>query len=553
MAGRSQRSGKGSYGEVGLPVAGRYLTPRSRNRLLAAGGAALALLLALAAADFFARDATLLSNGPLSSDHANLERDCAACHTAGGGPVTDEACSACHERHGDRLGVYSFASHYLYRSADFQRLVPSEREPPCSACHVEHRGREAEVVRVPDARCLRCHDYGSFSRRHPEFDFAADGEADSGALSFPHVHHVNELLRRQGLGPADVERVCLTCHNPRPDGRSFQPIDFDRHCDACHLTTSEGTDPLPVAGGGDDGPGPGVETLEAIQRRGEPGTLWAWSINPREFRRQGERVIKTPLYHRDPWVLYNLRRLRHRLYPDGGLADLLTATPEVPASELKTLYAEAIAHLEELMLGLRSRPEPEIQAELQRLGTALNQLRRRLDDPYAPLDETGFLFALGPPADDLDPAAVAAVDAVAGSLTKPCRQCHAVRDATIVRVQADQRTLRRAEFDHRAHVVQRRCLDCHDRIPIREFLGSETKPEPARDRAEIYNLPRIARCRECHNPHLASQSCVTCHLFHPDPGRRSELLLYVDQPPPVTAGEAGGPADDDDREDADAG
>jgi predicted CXXCH cytochrome family protein len=546
MASKGRREGKGSYGEVGLPVAGRYLPRRARNRLLAAGGVFAAVLVAVAAIDFFARDATLLSNGPLSSDHSNLRDNCAACHSPGGA-VTDAACSTCHERYGDRLGIYTFASHYLYRSTDFQRVVPSAREVPCTGCHVEHGGRQAAVTRSPDARCLPCHDVGSFSRGHPEFDFAADGAADSGALRFGHIHHVNELLRRQGLEPADVERTCLACHNPRPDGRGFEPIDFDRHCDACHLTTAERTPPLPVDDGG-DGPGtgsaPGVETLEAIQRRGEPGTLWAYSVNPDDFRRLGDRVVKTPLYHRDPWVLYNLRRLRHRLYPDGGLADLLTATPDVEPAELRSLYTEAIAHLEQQMVGLRSRPEPEIQAELRRLGTVLAELRRRLEDPYAPLDETRFLLALGPPA-ALDPAAVEAVDRVADSLTEPCRRCHQVRDATIVRVQADQRTLVRAEFDHRAHIVQRRCLDCHDEIPIREHLGSDDKPPPEVDRAEIYDLPRIAQCRECHNPQLASESCVNCHLFHPDPARRSEMLLYVDQPPPESGDGAAGESEPD--------
>ena len=104
-------------------------------------------------------------------------------------------------------------------------------------------------------------------------------------------------------------------------------------------------------------------------------------------------------------------------------------------------------------------------------------------------------------------------------------------ELTIARVQEDQRTLRRAEFNHRAHIIEVRCLECHTRIPITENLDASIslyEIDPASDHAGILNLPGIEVCRECHNPRLASDRCTTCHLFHPDQSRRSELVLYVD-------------------------
>jgi len=520
---RKANGRKGTFSDLGLSVAGRYLVPSSRNRLLLIGGIAVAALLVVAFASFLTRGSGLLASGPLSSNHATLEEDCAACHRPFD-EVTSDACSVCHEKYGDKLGVYTFAAHYLYRSNDFQRLVPSEHETSCAACHLEHRGREAEITEVPDERCLVCHENGSFHDQHPEFDFAAEGLADDDALRFPHVHHVRELIKKQEL--VDVEKACLYCHNPRPDGKSFEPLDFERHCDSCHLTTTTATPRLPVW----DPEQPeiaGVETLGMIRERGGPGTRWALFTSPGEFREVGRRVSKVPVYHEDPWILDNLRRLRRELYADPGLADLLKTSAEVPAHEISVLYEEAIATLEDHALGLRGRPEPEVQAELERITALLEELRRAVRDPYTPLDETAFLLALGEPRSDLGSDRIEEIHALIGELTQPCQRCHRVENATIARVQKDQRVLRRAEFDHRAHILQVRCLECHAEIPIQELAGSTDPVAAELDQAAIQNLPRIATCRQCHTPQLASDRCVTCHYFHANKSRRSEMLLYV--------------------------
>ena len=316
MARRKKRTRKGSYSDVPLSVAKKYLYPSSRRSMLVWGGLAAAALAIFAAVDFRWRGARFLSNGPLSSSHATLEQDCAACHEPFG-VVSSNACSVCHEKYGDEIGVYSFASHYLYRSNDFQRLKTSEHETQCAACHAEHLGREAEITRLEDARCLTCHAYGSFNQEHPQFEFAANNLPDDDALAFTHIHHTREVMERQGL--VDVERACLYCHSPRADGESFEAIDFDRHCDACHLTAGVATARLPVAGPD----GPGVVTLDTLLTEQAPGTRWALFANPTEYRQVGSRVSKSPVHHYDDWILYNLRRLRQALYPDAGLAELL--------------------------------------------------------------------------------------------------------------------------------------------------------------------------------------------------------------------------------------
>ena len=470
-------------------------------------------------------------------------------------------------------GIFTLAAHWSATPADQRRdplALQRIGEVACAACHLEHRGRRAEIARVADARCLACHDFGSFSTGHPDFDFAADDIPDSDSLIFTHSHHVNEVMRRRSL--ADPEAACLVCHEPNPTssdstsgGIGFRPIDFDRHCAACHLTATVRTPPLPVtptlpAGGS----GLGVETLEAARRRGGPADRWADDLSTAEFLRFGDRVIKTPLRHRDPWVLHNLRRLRRRLYPDAGMADLLVTSGDAAPGDTRALYREAIATLERQAEALRSRPERELQSELVRVEALLDELRRRVEAPDAHLDEAAFRLpgtsAASPEGGPdprrsarPDPAEAEAIGALAADLTKACRQCHLVRDLTIVRVEPDQRTLRRAEFDHRPHVLQRRCLDCHDAIPITEYLGQEKGAPAAVDNASIQNLPRIATCRECHTPRRASESCVTCHVFHPDAGRRAFAAATGPQQPsgpsnptgPTGPGGSGGPGDDE--------
>ena len=518
-----KKSRKGTFDRLGLPVSASYLRPLSRNPMLWLGLGVGVVVAAVAGFAAMRGDARLISGGPLSSAHATLEQDCASCHS-GFSAVSDEACSTCHEKLGDEIGRYSFAAHYLYRSNDFERLVPSEHEVSCASCHTEHGGREATLSRVPNQRCATCHDRTEFSGDHPEFAFASEPAGDDDALSFAHGRHVREMMERKGL--ADLERACLECHRPEPSGRGFRAIDFDLQCDACHLDASITTPRLAVVDA--TGEGVGVDTLEAIQSSGNPGTDWSFYMDPNEFRAVGggRLVTKGPLHHEDPWVLHNLRKLRRQVFPDAGLADLLTTTAEVPAERQAEVYAEAVSTLEDYARGLRGSASPEVQDDLVRVEKALEGVRSALLDPSTPFDPTEFLLALEQPA-DLPPETREEIDLLAADLTGPCAGCHRIDNLTIARIKRDQSTLHRAEFDHRAHIIQRRCLDCHDQLPILEAVSGEAI-DPSADRSAIFNLPLIASCQECHRPGLSADSCSTCHFFHPDAGRRADLLLTQD-------------------------
>jgi hypothetical protein len=537
--GKEQRK-KGTFGDVRLEVTKRYVFPLSRKRMVQLGGIGCIVLLA-----YFLVDSLLLSNsfvarGPVSSNHANFESDCSKCHESFRA-VSDRKCQSCHEKTGDNPGVYTIAAHYVYRSGDRTARLASAQirhageEQPCSACHPDHLGRSAPITHVSDERCLVCHDVRSFNTNHPQFEFARKQQLDESSLVFTHIHHTKLVLEQKLNKSVDIVQACLYCHNPEPDGKHFKPINFDQHCaGSCHYPVAPETPSLAIA----DGSGkPGVETLEMIQRRRGPGTLWAFYTNPNEFRSDGGRVVKSPVYHKDPWILENLASLRKMLYPDLGLTGLLNATGNPSTGDNADMYREAVDVLRRYRAELAVRPEPEVQTELGSIDSLLKIAEQRLTDPPDGAMGSGFL----PLAGNENPALTADqrndVERFANRLTKDCQKCHRVEHASILRVTGDQRELVRAEFDHRAHIIERPyCLDCHNEIPVEQMLLGDSlsvaslKPKAdAVDSAKVQNIPRIENCVHCHTPTAAANTCVTCHFMHPNKTNRANLRLFVDR------------------------
>ncbi len=520
---------KGAFGRFSLAVTKKYIYPASRRRMIAFGAIAALGMLALYLADSFFLQSSLTTSGPLSSYHAKFEKDCSSCHEKFQS-VTNANCSVCHEKAGDKLGIYTLASHEVYRSGDLKRVKSPQTEHACSLCHQEHLGREAQITNVTDAQCLVCHEFGSFNQKHPQFEFAAKHVADDSTLKFTHIRHVQEVVKREKL--VDVERACLYCHNPQPEGKRFAPIAFETHCQTCHLTTNVETPALRMFNN-DEPNTPGVITLEAMKSNGSPRALAATFISPNNFViKPGNRMVKTRVQHEDPWIMENLRRLREKFYPAGEFDELLKTSGGLSSSNkmlfTRQVYEEALETLQTYAAGLRSRPEPEVQLELVRVDSLIKATRNKLQRGGAELQ-------LAMPMSKKNGAAAprAEVDDFVNNLTKPCQECHMVSEASIRRVQKDQTVFARAEFNHRAHILQSRCLDCHTEIPILaaksdSAANGTTVLAKAKDRAAIQNLPRIENCQTCHSATETSNRCVTCHVFHPNKTQRTSMLLYLE-------------------------
>jgi hypothetical protein len=154
-------------------------------------------------------DRRVYSAGSLSSAHAVLTKQCAACHVTQAGifseKVADQKCLSCHD------GSIHHAT---------QQFTPA-----CASCHADHRG-QIHLAATSDASCTQCHanlttrdssanfmrNIGSFEGDHPEFAALRAGRGDPGTIQLNHYRHLQPNL----LGPngARVQMVCADCHRP---------------------------------------------------------------------------------------------------------------------------------------------------------------------------------------------------------------------------------------------------------------------------------------------------------------------------------------------------
>jgi hypothetical protein len=188
---------------------------------LTVGRRALWACLAVAVACFWAEgvSAQFFSPGELSKSHAALEGDahCADCHSAGS-RVSDEKCMICHDDVGrsvkKKTGLHGHA--FLGK--------------PCGSCHVDHRGKEHDLVRWDQKafdhaqsgwplvgaharlQCAKCHT-GTNSRSSPTFIGLSNGCA---------ACHKDVHEGRFGAG-------CQSCHSQKTfDDLQLTAFDHDR-------------------------------------------------------------------------------------------------------------------------------------------------------------------------------------------------------------------------------------------------------------------------------------------------------------------------------------
>jgi hypothetical protein len=233
---------------------------------------------------------TYYSRGPLTAVHATWDHDCMACHTAFT-PLSGDA----------------YAKHFVSDAhAMNQKCEACHAGPPhhaeatpelaCAACHHDHQGRDASLVRMADGDCTRCHadltahmsngkptvdnKVTAFAvAQHPEFAALRDNAKDPGNLKFNHKLHLQKdlkvnLMVADGKGGQKMQSTeanldCGSCHHldagdatikraqltdlpsaavlpARAAGAYFLPINYETDCKLCHpLTIESKGQPLP--------------------------------------------------------------------------------------------------------------------------------------------------------------------------------------------------------------------------------------------------------------------------------------------------------------------
>ncbi len=574
----------------------RFLKPRSARTLVLTGlglGAALgAFYLAVGVTGFRGP----IAPGSVTFPHAPVEARCQECHAPRVG-ASNLRCQRCHDPSG--AGRLTHSAHVLFGSRDVKKAAAAP-DLACARCHVEHRGRAAQLAQVDQSHCLSCH-FPSFAS-HPEFAVLRTPSRETPGLTFTHERHVQEYVKR-GVAAGDT---CVKCHEPQ--NRDLARIEFDRHCASCHAEQgSVGiVEPIPL----DDALPAGSPSQGFDLARGQ--------------------VSKGVVPHRDPWVRGSLARLRHDLDPAGYAAERGTLLAQLSRLRRRLAFANPLAGLDPE--GLKQREEV-LLSEIKGLGARLSAQAAGLD-PQAGLARVAEAQAAasGPEASDLatsvaeqaqskvaggapltplehearrrellsaldaiesaDPelvsktedlrrrvtalvpgetgvemltrvrerretellrvrdemdlrrggaapprSAVAAgqqraieteilatearlaelPEAPARALTAEertrkeesveilatsCQKCHEIKNAALAPVTAARHVLVRARFVHQPHLLQAECLRCHKGI------------DTSKDSRDL-TLPGIQSCRECHRPQGASQTCQSCHQFHP--------------------------------------
>lgn len=221
------------------------------------------------------------SAGHLSAAHANLKRDCNACHVKPFESVRDAACASCHRDihgHADPFRLARARPDLTAWGRFALRVKQAFNLPPgrCIDCHTEHQGPQ-KMAPTPQRFCADCHgglaaklpdtklgDAADFARLHPDFRpaviagwsgeqpilrrvVAGGGAREENGLTFPHALHLSrtggaaQMARRLGIGAA---LDCADCHRPEPNGARYQPVAMERDCAMCHslaFTRTDGT------------------------------------------------------------------------------------------------------------------------------------------------------------------------------------------------------------------------------------------------------------------------------------------------------------------------
>ncbi len=255
---------------------------------------------------FFAaeRHAAGYAPGDLSRVHATWDDHCEACHESFK-PLTSHSWLGFLPGSEHGTGAASRHCTVCHAGPAHQpNVLRPGAEADCGACHNDHRGRDASLVRVSDEECLRCHRSlsalsavsltpipkmqavtGFVGKQHPQFAlFATTPPTDPGKLKeFDHALHLTpgiavkdsknpkklsdldkeDRSRYQRDGQDDdalVRLDCASCHQldsgdrkrqpadldvtpptpPRSSGAYMLPISYEDHCRACHPLTFDG-------------------------------------------------------------------------------------------------------------------------------------------------------------------------------------------------------------------------------------------------------------------------------------------------------------------------
>jgi hypothetical protein len=426
-----------------------------------------------------ANDYHFAAPAPVAQAHAIWEADCGACHTPwtpirGSGWQTDvlgcaangsDRCQTCH-------------------AGPLHHAKQEPNDLACASCHLDHQGRDASLVRVPDSKCRQCHDdltthtkggNSTFEPKvhswaeHPPFridDVVAKrrvevGKAvDGSKLKFNHKLHLSAGMKTPEKGDPHWTLADI----PEPYRKRYidqQPADMKKEtdcvqlqCSACHVPDSGDYRLNPVA----------LKELPAAALL-PPRSAGAYML-PITYENQCQACH--PLtFGAGP------RTLRHRLQPD----QIRTFLDGYFTAQVLQQNPEVFSHL------VPKQPGPGKPVIPEEMPSVLKVIRAKVE--------------------------IAEEQLYLGK--NNCRLCHhevgkeGFAGKGIEPTAVPTVWFPHAQFDHTAHrAVQ--CKECH------------AAAETSLTNLDVL-LPTRETCQSCHGPKIgtkggARSDCVECHRYH---------------------------------------
>jgi hypothetical protein len=147
---------------------------------------------------------TLLMPGKLTRAHEKLEEDCSNCHDKADRSRQTPLCLDCHDKVADDIRQFR----------GFHGRMTGIATSQCRACHSEHLGRDADIVRLSREQF-----------DHKATDFALEGA---------HATLACDACHRQGKTFRDAPNTCHACH------AKAEPHEgkLGKDCASCHDVSS---------------------------------------------------------------------------------------------------------------------------------------------------------------------------------------------------------------------------------------------------------------------------------------------------------------------------
>lgn len=492
----------------------------------------LAFIVLVLAAFAFTNPEQVLDPGPLSSAHAGvIDMNCASCHETdptnaieivqsafrpSTASQTNHTCLSCHD-----LGTTSHLAHGVLPTV---LGTDGNLEAKCGDCHQEHRGHDQQLSAVSDSTCDSCHSEARspFPVKHPEFENYLPN--NNSLLHYKHHRHIVKHFpsyKEQQYVPGS----CSDCHQQESGAATISLKPFAETCGGCHERDVDGSkldkksiDFISV-------PYVDVETLSSA---GYDTYNW-----PSDF---GQDLVS-------PFMLVLISSKHPELnetlqaiyYEDILLGDLTGLT----SNELEDV-SKVLGLMVSIIDDLRNQGHEGFSSWLQQqdpsrllAGLPIEMLEASAKSWFAAQEQqtSADLMASGGWTSDLavlgyrptghsdpflkawielshgrsqasDPIAEMLFDSLL-SLSSPgaCGKCHELNvDEPLSWGQLGDKTQSFLKFDHSPHTNIEVCISCH--------VFEENEHEP---------IEQV--CADCHTPTGASNTCTTCHTYHPEPSK----------------------------------